>query len=64
MTSAGSNSTKLAVNSMEIHGVRFKEAKRLVAQFEGSGLRPAEFCRTHGLALSTVAASPQKAALG
>src|SRR5262245_863785 len=34
MTSAGSNSTKLAVNSMEIYGVRLKEAKRLVAQFE------------------------------
>jgi hypothetical protein len=29
-----------------------EEIKRLVGEFEASGLRPAEFCRNHGLALS------------
>ena len=29
-----------------------EEIKRLVSEFEKSGLRPAKFCRSHGLALS------------
>jgi hypothetical protein len=29
-----------------------EEIKRLVSDFEGSRLRPAEFCRNHALALS------------
>jgi len=29
-----------------------EEIKRLVSEFEKSGLRPATFCRSHGLALS------------
>ena len=31
-----------------------EEIKRLVAEFEASGLRQREFCRNHGLALSTL----------
>jgi transposase-like protein len=31
-----------------------EEVKRLVAEFEASGLRQNEFCRNHGLALSTL----------
>ena len=31
-----------------------EEIKRLVAEFEASGLRQHEFCRNHGLALSTL----------
>ena len=30
------------------------EVKRLVVEFERSGSRPAEFCRNHDLALSTL----------
>jgi hypothetical protein len=38
-----------------------KEIKRLVVEFEASGLRQNEFCRNHGLALSTLQRQPQKA---
>ena len=31
-----------------------EEVRRLVVEFEASGSRPAEFCRNHGLALSTL----------
>lgn len=31
-----------------------QEIRRLVAGFEASGLRQVEFCRSHGLALSTL----------
>jgi hypothetical protein len=31
-----------------------EEIKRLVLEFEASGLRQNEFCRNHGLALSTL----------
>ena len=31
-----------------------EEVKRLVLEFEASGLRQNEFCRNHGLALSTL----------
>jgi len=31
-----------------------EEIKRLVLEFEASGLRQKEFCRNHGLALSTL----------
>jgi hypothetical protein len=31
-----------------------EEIKRLVSEFEASGLRQNEFCRNHGLALSTL----------
>jgi hypothetical protein len=31
-----------------------EEIKRLVAEFEASGLRQREFCRNHGLALSSL----------
>jgi hypothetical protein len=31
-----------------------EEIKRLVVEFEASGLRQNEFCRNHGLALSTL----------
>lgn len=31
-----------------------EEINRLVLEFEVSGLRPADFCRNHGLALSTL----------
>jgi len=31
-----------------------EEIKRLVLEFEASGLRQNEFCRSHGLALSTL----------
>ena len=30
------------------------EVKRLVAEFEASGIQRNEFCRTHGIALSTL----------
>ncbi len=30
------------------------EVEQLVAEYEGSGLRRTEFCRTHGLSLSTL----------
>ena len=30
------------------------EVKRLVAEFEASGIERKEFCRTHGIALSTL----------
>jgi transposase-like protein len=30
------------------------EVKRLVAEFEASGMQRNEFCRTHGIALSTL----------
>jgi transposase-like protein len=31
-----------------------QEIRRLVTEFESSGLRQVEFCRSHGLALSTL----------
>ena len=31
-----------------------REINQLVVEFESSGLRPSEFCRKHGLALSTL----------
>ena len=41
-----------------------EEIKRLVLEFETSGLRQNEFCRNHGLALSTLQRQLKKASLG
>jgi hypothetical protein len=41
-----------------------EETKRLVDEFEASGLRPAEFCRNQGLALSTLQRHLKKRRLG
>lgn len=42
----------------QVHQVRRRrsgaEVEKLVAEYEASGLRRTEFCRTHGLALSTL----------
>ena len=41
-----------------------EEIKRLVVEFEASGLRQNEFCRNHGLALSTLQRQLKKRRLG
>jgi hypothetical protein len=38
--------------------------KRLIAEFEFSGLRQIQFCRNHGLALSKLAAAAEKTTSG
>jgi hypothetical protein len=43
--------------NQEVSGTKRRsreEIKRLVLEFEASGLRQNEFCRSHGLALSTL----------
>jgi hypothetical protein len=41
-----------------------EEVKRLIVEFEASGLRRDEFCRTRGMALSTLRRHLKKHALG
>lgn len=41
-----------------------EEIRRLVVEFEASGLRQNEFCRNHGLALSTLQRQLKKRRLG
>jgi hypothetical protein len=41
-----------------------EEIKRLVVEFEASGLRQNEFCHNHGLALSTLRRQLKKRRLG
>ena len=41
-----------------------EEVKRLVVEFEASGLRRNEFCRTRGIALSTLRRHLKKHGLG
>jgi hypothetical protein len=43
---------------------RSEEIERLVVEFEASGLRQNEFCRNHGLALSTLQRQLKKRRLG
>jgi hypothetical protein len=51
------------IESQEVSGRKRRsreEIKRLMMEFESSGLRQSEFCRKHGLALSTWSASSKR----
>src|SRR6266446_10765180 len=56
------------MNENQIVGARKRrsseEVKRLVVEFETSGLRRDEFCRTRGIALSTLRRRLKKHSLG